>query len=171
MAKKQRQVLVEWPDPTAKGGLDSKATITEAGIKVASKMARAGHPMRGIAASMGLGVASFEGAVERQPDLKLAMNTSLGDLEQECVGHLVAAMRAGSFVPAMFILKAKFLWRESGPIDGGADTRVAINLSIPPGMSREEAAKLIHDISPETKPEVLDVEFEEVRPPAGITRG
>ena len=165
MAKRKPQILVTWIDPTALGGHHAKATVTPAGVTIASKMARAGHPMRGIAAAIGLGVDAFRGAVERQPDLQAALNTSLSNLEQECVGVLLKAMRAGEYTPAIFMLKGKFQWRESGPIDGGPESRVAINLHIPPGMSRAEATALISDISPDQKPEVIDAEFELLPPP------
>lgn len=159
MAKKRQvQVLVEWVDPTARGGIDAKATITPEGIRVAAKMCRAGHPQHGIAATMGLGRESFRSAIERQPELQRALDISLGALEQECVSVLVEAMRKGQYSAAMFLLKGKFGFREAGVVEQPTGA-TQINIVIPPRMTDEEYQKVIRDITPpaeETESAVIE---------------
>ena len=147
MAKRTPTILVEWPDPTKDRGKGARATITEAGIKVASKMARAGHPNYGIAATLGLGRDSFTACIARQPELRAAMDTSLGKLEAECVTALVTAMRKGQYVAAIFLLKGKFGFREAGTPDTPVG-QTQVNIVIPPRLSDAEYDKIIKNISP-----------------------
>ena len=152
MAKRKRQVLVEWIDPTARGGPDSKATVTKAGIRIAAKMCRAGHPQHGIAATLGMGRESFRAAIARQPDLQEALDRSLGELEQEMVNVMVAAARAGAWQPACALLKGKFHYREHGTVDQPTG-QTQINIVIPPRLSDAEYNKILKDITPPTETE------------------
>ena len=169
---KSKQPLVTWVDPTAKGGPDSKATITPEGIKVAAKMCRAGWPQHAIGAAMGVGRESFRMAIERQPALREAMDVSLGALEQELVHVMVAAARSGAWQPACALLKGRFGYREHGEVPNQPAPASTINIIIPPRLTDEAYDQIIKDITPKPKPkpETIDAEFVEVQPRA-ITRG
>lgn len=156
MAKKQPQVLVLWKDPTARGGIDARATITPAGIKVAAKMCRAGHPMHGIAATLGVGRESFRMAIERQPELRQAVDVSLGLLEQEMVAVMVAAARAGAWQPACALLKGRFGYREHGEVPDKAAPATTVNIIIPPRLTDKEYDQIIRDITSKPDTEIVE---------------
>lgn len=145
-----KRKLVEWVDPTARGGIDAKATITPEGIRVAAKMCRAGHPQHGIAATLGVGRDAFRGAIARQPDLREALDRSLGALEQEMVNVMVAAARAGAWQPACALLKGKFGFREHGEVKQPTG-QTQINIIIPPRFTDAAYDKIIKDITPPTE--------------------
>ena len=80
--------------------------------------------------------------------------------------------KSGYAPAAFFLLKTRCNYRESGPTDGNAG--VAINITIPPAMSRAEFEKMI-DIAPDRKQleaptDFIEAEFEEIPAPRGITR-
>lgn len=162
---KPKQALVHWEDPTVSNGPKARAVISEHGIKVASKMARAGHSMESIGAAMGVGRESFRGARDRQPELANALDVARGELEQECVATLVTAMRQGQYSAAMFLLKGMFGFREHGEAPNQPAPSVKVNIVIPPRLTDEAYDQIIKDITPET----VDGEFEEV-PQKRITR-
>lgn len=156
MAKKRTpQILVEWDDPTARGGTASKALVTKEGIRVAAKMTRAGHPQHSISATIGIGREAFRKAIERQPELRQALDVSLGELEQEMVAVMVAAARAGAWQPACALLKGKFGFREHGEVKQPTGT-TQINIVIPPRLSDAEYDKIIKDITPLPDTEIVE---------------
>ena len=153
MAKKRTpQILVEWANPAAKGGIEAKAFVTPAGIKVAAKMTRAGHPQHGVSATLGMGKESFRAAIARQPELREALDRSLGELEQELVAVMVAAARSGLWQPACALLKGKFHFREHGEVKQPTGA-TQINIVIPPRLSDAEYNKILKDITPPTETE------------------
>jgi hypothetical protein len=152
---RRKQPLVEWVNPAAHGGPDSKATVTKEGIRIAAKMTRAGHPQHGVAACMGLGREGFRKAIERQPELRQALDVSLGELEQELVHVMVAAARAGAWQPACALLKGRFGYREHGPVETPASS-TQINIVIPPRLTDKEYDKIIKDITPLPDTEVVE---------------
>lgn len=154
---KPKQVLVTWKDAKATSGHDAKATITPAGVKLAAKMARAGHPNYGIAAVMGLGKDSFRRAIDRQPELRQALDVALGELEAECVSALVTAMRKGAWAPACFLLKGKFGFREAGVVEQPTG-QTQVNIIIPPRMTDEQYQEVIRNITPAPEAETKLIE-------------
>ncbi len=56
---------------------------------------------------------------------------------------LLEAARKGTYACAMFLLKTRCNYRETGPVDGGPDNRVQVNIQIPEPMSKAEFAKII----------------------------
>ena len=163
--------LITWPDPAASNGTKAKASITPAGIKLVEKMARGAHPEYGIANTLGVSRPTFKRMRDEQPELQAALDSGRAGLEVELVHYLLEAAKLGQYACAMFLLKTRCSYRESGPTDG-EQAGVAINISIPEGMSRAEFEKMI-DITPKMKeltPPAIDAEFEEVPAPRTVTR-
>lgn len=155
---KTKQVLVTWVDPKATNGPDARATVTPAGIKLVSKMAKAGHANYSIGAVMGLGRENFRRAVERQPKLRQALDTALGELEAECVTALVTAMRKGQYTAAIFLLKGKFQFREAGVVEQPTGA-AQVNIIIPPRMTDEQYQEVIRNIAPPPDDETTETKL------------
>ncbi len=135
--------LVTRPDPTAKGGTGAKVTVTPAGVELCRELAAGGHPLYGIRAVLGLGRDAFDAARDRQPELVDALDAGHAELEVELVHCLLEAARKGQYACAMFLLKTRCNYRETGPVDGGPDSRVQVIIQIPEPMSKAEFARII----------------------------
>ena len=120
-----------------------EAVVTPAGVKLARQMATEGHPLYGIAATMGLDPGTLRACRKRQPDLDNALQAGHAALEGELVNILLEQARKGQYACAMFLLKARCGYRETGPVDGGPDSRTTVNVLIPPALTDAQAAALL----------------------------
>jgi hypothetical protein len=121
---------------------DGTITVTERGLGAAQAAAAAGVPLTGIATMLGCSPSAMRACRERQPTLDEALTAGLSSLEYELVGLLMKAARKGAFVPALFLLKAKFGYRDSTPPvpDGGPRTT---NVFMVPSMSPEQFRSIV----------------------------
>ena len=119
-----------------------KVTVTPEGVARVRELAAGGHPLYGIAATLGTTRAALQGARKRQPELQAALDGGHAALEAELVHCLLEAARKGQYACAMFLLKTRCGYRETGPVDGGPEG-VVVNISIPDPMSKAEFAKII----------------------------
>jgi hypothetical protein len=140
---------------------DGTITVTERGLGAAQAAAAAGVPLAGIATMLGCSASALRACRERQPALDEALTAGLSSLEYELVGLLMKAARKGAFVPALFLLKAKFGYRDSAPPapEGGPRTT---NVFMVPSMSPEQFRSIVEG----TATPVADVP-----PPKELTHG
>lgn len=157
--------LITWPDPEARNGIKAKATITDAGIRLVERLSRAAYPEYGISNILGVSQKTFKRMRDEQPKLQAALDAGHSGLEVELCHILLESAKSGYAPAAMFLLKTRCGYSEKSNPDGGPE--VNVNITIPAPMSSDEFQKLIEA----PKPEVIDVEFEEVPAPArGVIR-
>lgn len=147
------KALVVKYEAAPKGG--RQAVVTPAGVKLAQEMSKAGHPLYGIAAALKLDPSTLRACCKRQDDLDNALVAGHAALEHELVDLLLVAARAGAYACAMFLLKARCGYRETGPTDGGPDKRVTVAVLIPPPLTDAQAAALLSGL-PKADRESLD---------------
>lgn len=117
--------------------------VTERGVGAVAAAAQVGYSRAGIAALLGISRKSLALCIERQPELEAAVGRAEAALEAELVGLLVQGARKGQYAPAMFLLKTRFGYRETGPTDGSAQP--SININIPPPLSADEFRKFVEE--------------------------
>jgi len=118
------------------------AVVTSAGCEVARRMTAEGCPLAMVGAVLGLPRRTLHDATKRQPELADAIAAGNGELEKELVNLLIEQARGGYAPAAMFLLKSKCGYRETGALDG-SDTRVQVNIQIPAPMSDAEFRQII----------------------------
>lgn len=121
--------------PTTRGR-DGMVTVHPPGLDVIRTMARGGHPVTSIAAALGMSARVMRECRKRQPEVEEAFAEGLGGLEHELVHSLLAAARNGQIAAAMFLLKCRHGYRETGQTDSAPKVAVQINL---PGAMDERA--------------------------------
>ena len=112
--------------------------VTERGIGAVAAAAQCGYSRNGIAALLGITRDALSRAIDRQPELAAAVTQAEAALEAELVSTLVQQARGGYAPAAMFLLKTKFSYRETGNADGAAPS-----INIPPPMSDAELAEFL----------------------------
>lgn len=81
---------------------------------------------------------------ERQPALDAALQRGLASLEAELVGHLLTAARNGAFVPALFLLKTRFGYREGD----APESKPNVIINLPGAMSPAAYINSLHAARP-----------------------
>ena len=110
--------------------------VTEGGLAVIRNMARLGHPVAAIAGALGMSRETLNQCRKRQPEVADALEEGLAGLEHELVNSLLNAARNGNVAAAMFLLKCRHGYRETGQTDSAPKVAVQINL---PGAMDERA--------------------------------
>lgn len=121
--------------PTTRGK-DGMVTVHATGLDIITTMARGGHPVTSIAAALGMSSRVMRECRKRQPEVEEAFAAGLGGLEHELVHSLLTAARKGNVAAAMFLLKCRHGYRETGQTDTAPKVAVQINL---PGAMDERA--------------------------------
>ncbi|EPR18284.1 hypothetical protein M527_13195 [Sphingobium indicum IP26] len=121
--------------PTTRGH-DGMVTVHAPGLDIITTMARNGHPVTSIAAALGMSARVMRECRKRQPEVEEAFAVGLGGLEHELVHSLLEAARKGQVAAAMFLLKCRHGYRETGQTDTAPKVAVQINL---PGAMDERA--------------------------------
>ena len=106
-------------------------------------MATQGHPLYGVSAALQISPNTFRACRKRQPDLDNALQAGHAALDHELVDLLLVAARKGQYACSMFLLKARCGYRETGPTDGGPDSRTTVNVLLPPPLTDAQAAALL----------------------------
>lgn len=120
--------------PSAQG---RALAITGAGLEQITELARHGISQKAIAALMGVPKATFQDALERQPEAKAAWELGLAQVEQTCIARLERLADEGSIAAAIFLAKNHAGMSDTGPRDGGKVT-TNVQIVLPGAMSREQ---------------------------------
>jgi hypothetical protein len=110
--------------------------VTPTGIAIVRKMAANGCKLETIAAALGCAHDALQSCRQRQPEVQDALDAGRAAMHDELVDILMQHARAGQFVPAIFLLKSRFGYRE------GAQLEVSVDLGgvlvVPAEMTVEE---------------------------------
>ncbi len=87
------------------------------GLKIIEAMAAKGCLLETIAKALRMSHDTLEACRRRQPEVQAALDRGRGVLHDELVSLLVQQARAGQFVPAMFLLKTRFGYKEGVQVD------------------------------------------------------
>lgn len=87
------------------------------GLKIIEAMAAKGCLLETIAKALRMSHDTLEACRRRQPEVAAALDRGRGVLHDELVSLLVQQARAGQFVPAMFLLKTRFGYKEGVQVD------------------------------------------------------
>lgn len=128
--------------PTTRGR-DGMVTVHARGLEIIRTMARGGHPVTSIAAALGMSARVMRECRKRQPEVEEAFAEGLGGLEHELVHSLLEAARKGQVAAAMFLLKCRHGYRETGQTDSAP--KVAVQINLPAAMEAKAYAKMIED--------------------------
>ena len=126
-------------DPAQHG----KVSVTDKGRELITDMAAEGQNLVAIAHSLSISKSTFAELRKRDEHTADAYELGLSRFEHECVQGLLAASRGelkGSFVPLIFMLKAKCGWREGEKKDTLQQSNVVINLPAPMSLRDYEKA-------------------------------
>ncbi|MCE7796024.1 hypothetical protein LWE61_05545 [Sphingobium sufflavum] len=126
--------------PTTRGH-DGAVTVHAPGLAIITDMARGGHPTSSIAAALGMSARVFRECRKRQPEVEEAFAVGLGGLEHELVHTLLAQARKGNVVAAMFLLKCRHGYRETGQTDSAP--KIAVQINLPGALDERAYANLI----------------------------
>jgi len=127
--------------PTSREGKHGTAVIHAPGLATITDMARNGHPANGIASALGMSGEAFRQCRKRQPEVEAAMAEGLAGLEQELVHSLLVAARKGQIAAAMFLLKCRHGYRETGQADSAP--KVAVQINLPAAMEAKAYAAMV----------------------------
>jgi len=119
----------------------SGIAILPPALDIIRNMARLGHPVPSIAAALGVSRETLNQCRKRQPEVEEAFAEGLGGLEHELVHSLLEAARKGQVAAAMFLLKCRHGYRETGQADGGP--KVAVQINLPGAMDERAYTKMI----------------------------
>lgn len=127
--------------PTSRSQLDGTVTINAPGLDAIITMARGGHPLTAIAAALGMSTRVLRECRKRQPEVEEAIAVGLGGLEHELVHSLLSAARKGNVAAAMFLLKTRHGYRETGQTDTAP--RVAVQINLPAALDERAYSRLV----------------------------
>ena len=101
-----------------KGGIGrAHYAIGAKGLKIIEEMSAKGCLLETIAKVLRISHDTLEACRRRQPEVQAALDRGRGVLHDELVSILVQQARAGQFVPAMFLLKSRFGYKEGAQLD------------------------------------------------------
>ena len=106
------------------------------GLKIIEDMSAKGCLLETIAKVLRISHDTLEACRRRQPEVQTALDRGRGVLHDELVSILVQQARAGQFVPAMFLLKSRFGYKEGAQLDVTVDHGGV--LVVPADISVEE---------------------------------
>jgi len=127
--------------PTTRDGRYGTVTVNTPGLAIITDMARNGHPTASIASALGMSPRVLRECRKRQPEVEEAWATGLAGLEQELVHSLLVAARKGQIAAAMFLLKCRHGYRETGQTDSAP--KVAVQINLPAAMEAKAYAAMV----------------------------
>lgn len=142
--------------PRGRGQGRPHIVVGEKGLKIIEAMAAKGCLLETIAKALRMSHDTLEACRRRQPEVALALDRGRGVLHDELVSILVQQARSGQFVPAMFLLKTRFGYKEGVQVDMNVDLSGV--LVVPAEMTVEQylAAKAAEgnmvDVTPSARP-------------------
>lgn len=141
-----------------KGGVGrAHYAIGAKGLKIIEEMAAKGCLLETIAKVLRISHDTLEACRRRQPEVQAALDRGRGVLHDELVGILVQQARAGQFVPAMFLLKSRFGYKEGAQLDVNVDHGgvlvVPAEMTVEQYLAKKAADGDLIDVTPSaTKP-------------------
>jgi hypothetical protein len=143
--------------------------VTPTGIAIVRKMAANGCKLETIAAALGCAHDALQSCRQRQPEVQDALDAGRAAMHDELVDILMQHARAGQFVPAIFLLKSRFGYRE------GAQLEVSVDLGgvlvVPAEMTVEEYIRRKQEAGElDPMPPMRDVTPGRYAPPEPIER-
>ena len=122
-----------------KGGVGrAHLAVTPTGLKVIKKMAANGNHLETIAAALGMSHDTLEQCRRRQPEVAAALERGRAEQHDELVEILMQQARAGAFVPAIFLLKSRFGYREGFVVDANVHVDLGGVLLLPAEVTVEQ---------------------------------
>ena len=123
--------------------MTAKIVLSPAQLGTAEELAARGNRLRDIAAALEMNVDTLRLARQRDPELDAAIERGRGREHAALVGVLYsAAVDKGNVAAAMFLLKCRHGYRETGP-ENDAGARVAVVVNLPGALDPIQYAKLI----------------------------
>lgn len=126
------------------------------GLKIVEALAAKGCLMETIAKALRMSHDTLEACRRRQPEVQAALDRGRGVLHDELVSILVQQARAGQFVPAMFLLKTRFGYKEGVQVDMNVDVSgvlvVPAEMTVEEYLAKAEAEGRLVDVTPTTRP-------------------
>lgn len=118
----------------------SEWLVTEAGLSVVEELAARGVSVATIARALGFGKDAFRAVRNRQPEVEEALDQGRSREHDKLVALLHQQAEEGHYVPAMFLLKTRFGYREGEPFEANVNVNVNTGgvVVVPPKMSMEE---------------------------------
>ena len=126
------------------------------GLKIVEALAAKGCLMETIAKALRMSHDTLEACRRRQPEVQAALDRGRGVLHDELVSLLVQQARAGQFVPAMFLLKSRFGYKEGAQLDvnveHGGVLVVPAEMTVEEWLARQQAEGNLVDVTPQPAP-------------------
>jgi hypothetical protein len=126
------------------------------GLKIVEALAAKGCLMETIAKALRMSHDTLEACRRRQPEVQAALDRGRGVLHDELVSILVQQARAGQFVPAMFLLKTRFGYKEGVQVDmnveHGGVLVVPAEMTVEDWLARQQAEGNLVDVTPRGHP-------------------
>ena len=145
----ETKYVVVAPPPEGPG---LSTTLRPAAYGLIRRMAGNGRTLSAIAADLGLTPRTFRGIRDKDQELEAALEVGVADLDLEVTDMLLTAARKGSITAMIFFAKARLGWVEGQPAPMGINVKnMQVNITIPPAMSKEEAAAPIAESGVSTK--------------------
>ena len=95
--------------------------VTPTGLAIIKKMAANGCKLETIAGALGCSHDALQSCRNRQPEVQDALDAGRAVMHDELVDILMQQARAGAFVPAIFLLKSRFGYREGAQLEVNVD--------------------------------------------------
>lgn len=139
-----------------KGGVGrAHHAVTATGIRVIEKMAANGCKLESIAAALGISHDTLQACRQRQPEVQDAIDSGRAVMHDELVDILMQQAREGAFVPAIFLLKTRFGYREGVQIEGSIDVNhtggvlvVPAEMTVEQYLAKKAAEGDLIDVTP-----------------------
>jgi hypothetical protein len=125
-------------------GPNGLVTVTGQGRAMAEALAAAGFTDTTVARRLGIGNATLRECRKRDPAVAEALARGRARMEDELVHGLMRQARDGYAPAAMFLLKTRCGYRETGATDGG-DTKVNVQIVLPRALTMDEYMKTIEN--------------------------
>ena len=124
--------------------MTAKIELSTAQYGLAEELAAKGNRLRDIAAALGMHSDTLRLHRQEDHELDAAIERGRGKEHAALVGVLYsAAVDKGNVAAAMFLLKCRHGYRESGPENGEGGARVAVVVNLPGALDPTQYAKLI----------------------------
>lgn len=145
--------------PRGRGEGRPHLVVGARGLKIVEALAAKGCMLETIAKALRMSHDTLEACRRRQPEVQAALDRGRGVLHDELVSILVQQARAGQFVPAMFLLKTRFGYKEGVQVDMNVDHSgvlvVPAEMTVEQYLTKKAAEGDLIDVTPcapETKP-------------------
>lgn len=155
------------PDARYGGGKQPYTYITEKGVEVIRQMRGEGLAIPSIAFRIGLPKSTLKDCINRQPELKEAVEIGRAREEDHLIQTLYRAAWGGFAPAAMFLLKTRHGYREN---DSVAPPTSNVIVHLPSAMSMDDLKRMkdagvnllqLPTSIPEDEPELVEAEGEE----------